>query len=199
MLINSDSQISPGWAVNDLMLREDEPAPEAGVRVLCRHPFRENIRAHVTPSRVEELYKCYWKDGAIRQPIPSLEEVRARVQESLSSLRQDHLRNLNPTPYKVSIIELFVWKIDPDISLFFPSKRFPSAINSIISSTICGSRINRSEIFHDKSGISIIMHSSITIIWQDTKWKFTSNFKPWLLFVSFNQFYDILISIRIFI
>lgn len=89
------------------MLREDEPAPEAGVRVLCRHPFRESIRAYVTPSRVEELYKCYWKDGAIRQPIPTLDEVRARVQDCLSSLRGDHLRHLNPTPYKVSLMSLF--------------------------------------------------------------------------------------------
>lgn len=51
--------------------------------------------------RVEALYKVWWKDGAIRQPIPTLEEVRNRVKESLGTLRQDHLRHLNPTPYKV--------------------------------------------------------------------------------------------------
>lgn len=51
--------------------------------------------------RVEALYKVWWKDGAIRQPVPTLEEVRNRVKESLSTLRQDHLRHLNPTPYKV--------------------------------------------------------------------------------------------------
>lgn len=90
-----------GWAVIDIIQREDEPPPEVGEKVLCRHPFHESKRAFVTPARVEALYKVYWKDGAIRQPVPTLEEVRARVQESLSALRQDHLRHLNPTPYKV--------------------------------------------------------------------------------------------------
>lgn len=72
-----------------------------GEKVLCRHPFHESKRAFVTPANVEALYKVYWKDGAIRQPIPTLEDVRAQVQKSLSALRQDHLRHLNPTPYKV--------------------------------------------------------------------------------------------------
>lgn len=92
-----------GWAVIDILTREDEPAPEVGEKVLCRHPFHESKRAFVTPAKVEALYKCYWKDGAIRQQVPTLEEVKARVQESLSALRQDHLRHLNPTPYKVKI------------------------------------------------------------------------------------------------
>lgn len=90
-----------GWAVIDILQRDDEPPPEVGEKVLCRHPFEESKRAFVTPARVETLYKIYWKDGAIRQPIKTLEEVRARVQESLGTLRQDHLRHLNPTPYKV--------------------------------------------------------------------------------------------------
>lgn len=92
---------SEGWAVIDILQKYDEPPPEVGEKVLCRHPFHESKRAFVTPAKVEELYKCYWKDGAIRQPIASLDEVRARVQQSLSALRPDHLRYLNPTPYKV--------------------------------------------------------------------------------------------------
>lgn len=90
-----------GWAVIDILTRFEEPPPEVGEKVLCRHPFQESKRAFVTPARVEALYKVYWSDGAIRQPVKTLEEVRNRVQESLSTLRQDHLRHLNPTPYKV--------------------------------------------------------------------------------------------------
>lgn len=112
-----------GWAVIDILQKDNEDAPEPGKKVLCRHPFHESKRAFVTPARyfefsfslfqffiiyshinrVETLYKIWWKDGAVRQPIPTLEEVRNRVKESLSTLRQDHLRHLNPTPYKVTL------------------------------------------------------------------------------------------------
>lgn len=73
----------------------------AGQKVLCRHPFQESKRAYVIPTRVEPLYKVYWKDGRVCQKLPTLEQVRERVQQSLKTLRQDHKRNLNPTPYKV--------------------------------------------------------------------------------------------------
>lgn len=93
---------SEEWAVIDLLQKEDEPAPVAGEKVLCRHPFQESKRAYVTPARVEALYRTYWSNGEIQQPVPTLVDVRARVQESLNSLRTDHLRYLNPTPYKAS-------------------------------------------------------------------------------------------------
>lgn len=115
-----------GWAVIDILQKDDEDPPQVGEKVLCRHPFHESKRAYVTPSRyfkcifilfllscnciihrVETLHKIWWKDGAIRQPVPTLAEVRNRVQESLSTLRQDHLRHLNPTPYKVCILSAF--------------------------------------------------------------------------------------------
>ncbi|XP_070495677.1 nicotinate phosphoribosyltransferase isoform X2 [Chironomus tepperi] len=92
-----------GWAVIDILQKDDEEPPQVGKKVLCRHPFHESKRAFVTPARVETLYKVWWKDGAIRQPMPTLEDVRNRVQESLQTLRHDHLRHLNPTPYKVAV------------------------------------------------------------------------------------------------
>uniref|UniRef100_A0A1B6D7H7 Nicotinate phosphoribosyltransferase n=2 Tax=Clastoptera arizonana TaxID=38151 RepID=A0A1B6D7H7_9HEMI len=94
---------SDGHALIDLLQRSSESPPEVGARVLCRHPFQESKRANVTPSRVEELYKVYWQGGKIRDPMPSLVEVRQRVKNSLQTLRQDHKRNLNPTPYKVAV------------------------------------------------------------------------------------------------
>jgi nicotinate phosphoribosyltransferase len=40
--------------------------------------------------------------GRIR-PAGTLEEARNRVHEQLSKMRPDHVRPLNPTPYKVSL------------------------------------------------------------------------------------------------
>ncbi|XP_054266130.1 nicotinate phosphoribosyltransferase isoform X2 [Macrosteles quadrilineatus] len=92
-----------GHALIDLMQRSIEPPPQAGERVLCRHPFQESKRAYVIPTSVEALYKVYWQNGKVCQPQPSLKEVRDRVRASLQTLRQDHKRNLNPTPYKVAV------------------------------------------------------------------------------------------------
>ena len=42
-----------------------------------------------------------WKDGQMAE-MPTLAQIRENVKESLRTLRQDHKRSLNPTPYKVS-------------------------------------------------------------------------------------------------
>ncbi|XP_052868366.1 nicotinate phosphoribosyltransferase isoform X1 [Anopheles cruzii] len=92
-----------GHALIDLLQRVDENPPEVGQKVLCRHPFQESKRAYVIPTQVEPLYRVYWTEGRVTQVLPSLEEVRERVQVSLKTLRQDHKRTLNPTPYKVAV------------------------------------------------------------------------------------------------
>ena len=128
-----------GLALIDLMQRPEEKPPEAGKRVLCRHPFQvlmrrnsflqicvlksvsyythcpclskfqESKRAWVVPSKVEPLYTCWWENGKVTIDIPPLEKVRENVQLSLQSLRPDHTRPLNPTPYKVFyFINLFM-------------------------------------------------------------------------------------------
>ncbi|XP_077264487.1 nicotinate phosphoribosyltransferase isoform X5 [Temnothorax americanus] len=94
---------SDGYALIDLLLKTTEEPPQVMQTVLCRHPFDQTKRANVTPSRVESLHKLYWKDGKLCQPLPTLQEVRNRVQESLNTLRNDIKRNLNPTPYKVAV------------------------------------------------------------------------------------------------
>ena len=50
------------------------------------------------------VLQIYWKDGKVRRPLPTLSDIRNRVQKSLETLRSDHKRNLNPTPYKVVAI-----------------------------------------------------------------------------------------------
>jgi len=93
-----------GVALVDLLIGESEPYPKPGERILCRHPFSESKRAYVVPSRVEALYKCYWsgKYGR-REPLPSLTELRKHCLQQLAAMRTDHMRALNPTPYKVSV------------------------------------------------------------------------------------------------
>jgi len=94
-----------GQALLDIIMGENEPAPVAGERVLCRHPFAESKRAYVRPSRVEPLQTCVW-DGKPTTPLvkrPDLKGPKARCTESLASMREDHLRAQNPTPYKVSV------------------------------------------------------------------------------------------------
>lgn len=54
------------------------------------------------------LLQVYWKDGKVCQTLPTLEGIRNRVQTSLKTLRQDHKRNLNPTPYKVRFALYYV-------------------------------------------------------------------------------------------
>ncbi|XP_053978344.1 nicotinate phosphoribosyltransferase isoform X3 [Hylaeus volcanicus] len=92
-----------GYALIDLLQRSTEEIPQVKHKVLCRHPFQESKRAYVIPTRVESLHKVYWKNGKLCQPLPTLHEIKNRVQESLKTLRNDHKRNLNPTPYKVAV------------------------------------------------------------------------------------------------
>ncbi|KAJ8020287.1 Nicotinate phosphoribosyltransferase [Holothuria leucospilota] len=92
-----------GHALLDLMLKGEEQIPEVNQRVLCRHPFEESKRANVVPAQVEVLQKLFFEDGKVCHPLPSLKDIKERVQTSLKSLRNDHKRALNPTPYKVSV------------------------------------------------------------------------------------------------
>ncbi|KAG5309215.1 PNCB phosphoribosyltransferase, partial [Pseudoatta argentina] len=48
-----------------------------------KKPFQQTKRSNVTPSRVESLYKIYWKDGKSCQPLPTLEEIQVAVSDTL--------------------------------------------------------------------------------------------------------------------
>ncbi|GBN86292.1 Nicotinate phosphoribosyltransferase [Araneus ventricosus] len=92
-----------GHALIDLLQMKDEPAPEVGMKVLVRHPFQESKRAYVQPVQVQNLQILYFSDGAICGDLPTLSDIRKHVKQSLATLRPDIKRNLNPTPYKVSV------------------------------------------------------------------------------------------------
>lgn len=91
--------------VLDLLMAADEKAPTVGERILCKHPFNSQKRVYVRPSKVEPLLKLYFDKGELKQSLPELKAVRERVQAQISMLRDDHLRHLNPTPYKTSLSE----------------------------------------------------------------------------------------------
>ena len=92
-----------GFPLCDLMLCDNEDIPKIGDKILCRHPFQESKRCYVTPTRVEHLLVCSFKNGKILQEECSLEETRRSVIESLKGIRNDIKRPLNATPYKVSV------------------------------------------------------------------------------------------------
>lgn len=50
--------------------------------------------------------KCYWPGNAedkAREELPTLEQIREHCMKQLEQMRTDHMRRLNPTPYKVSV------------------------------------------------------------------------------------------------
>lgn len=94
-----------GTALCDLLTSCDEPPPKVDERILTRHPFLEQRRAFVTPKSVQTLYKLYWAHGKVQEPLPSLSDIRTYAQQQLDQLRKDHRRDLNPTPYKVSVTD----------------------------------------------------------------------------------------------
>jgi nicotinate phosphoribosyltransferase len=93
-----------GKAYLDLMVGVGSPPPQPGERVLCRHPFEEAMRVYVIPTRVVPLHELVW-DGGIVRPTAPVEEIRAFVREQIQLMRDDHVRAVNPTPYKVSVTE----------------------------------------------------------------------------------------------
>eukprot|EP00339_Tiarina_fusa_P005346 CAMPEP_0117019404 /NCGR_PEP_ID=MMETSP0472-20121206/14905_1 /TAXON_ID=693140 ORGANISM="Tiarina fusus, Strain LIS" /NCGR_SAMPLE_ID=MMETSP0472 /ASSEMBLY_ACC=CAM_ASM_000603 /LENGTH=512 /DNA_ID=CAMNT_0004724381 /DNA_START=76 /DNA_END=1614 /DNA_ORIENTATION=+ len=89
----------------DLLTCDDEPAPKVGEKILCRNPFAEHKRAIVSVTKIEPLLVLFFDCGKVVTPISSLAEARARALEQIAAQRPDHLRILNPTPYKVSVSE----------------------------------------------------------------------------------------------
>ncbi|MBN2382253.1 nicotinate phosphoribosyltransferase [bacterium] len=91
-----------GFPLADLMIRVGEDKPVVGKKVFCRHPFDERKRVNVIPTEVIPLHRCVW-DGKINYRSPNAQAIRTYVHDQITHFRKDHLRLLNPTPYKVSV------------------------------------------------------------------------------------------------
>ncbi len=93
-----------GYGLLDLMIRVGDKPPDPANHTLCHHPFDHIKRVYVKPSKVIPLHHCVWDGKRIVQSVP-LNETRDYVLNQLRSTREDHLRDINPTPYKVSVSE----------------------------------------------------------------------------------------------
>ena len=96
-----------GWPLLDFLIRRSErQMPSVGERVLCRHPFIEQKRVAVVPSRVVQLHGLVFdgKNGVV-SGLPSLEETRQFINDQINYTRADLLRYINPGEYKVSVSE----------------------------------------------------------------------------------------------
>ncbi|EER18825.1 nicotinate phosphoribosyltransferase, putative [Perkinsus marinus ATCC 50983] len=101
-----------GLAILDIMQGEEEPAPQPDNKVFCRHLFDDQKRCYVTPKKVEPLLICVWKDGKAihltssprtkENDRPDIHSAKEHFKETRNTFRKDHLRPINPTPYKVS-------------------------------------------------------------------------------------------------
>ncbi|KAF4731504.1 Nicotinate phosphoribosyltransferase [Perkinsus olseni] len=101
-----------GIPILDLMQGVDEPEPKPHERVFCRHLFDEQKRCYVNPERVKNMLVCIWDHGKASHlslspktaggDRPDIHSAREQFDKARRSFRQDHLRPVNPTPYKVS-------------------------------------------------------------------------------------------------
>lgn len=94
-----------GYPIMDIMQLEEEREPTASEKLLCRHPFDASKRAYVIPGRVEKLHHLVWS-GKRLVSQESLPDIRDYSRKQLNSFRKDHLRKLNPTPYKISVSDM---------------------------------------------------------------------------------------------
>lgn len=82
-----------------------------GESVLCHHPSIAIKRANVTPTRVIQMNKLMLDKGK-RLNNDTLDQCRERCKRELLMMREDHLRFLNPTNYKVSITVPMLTKLN---------------------------------------------------------------------------------------
>ena len=86
----------------DLLTRTNERRPQIGQKVLAKHPFTETKSVFVVPSKITQLLNCVW-DGELKIPFSPISETRQYVMDQIKNTREDHLRAVNPTKYKVSV------------------------------------------------------------------------------------------------
>lgn len=87
----------------DIMQNTTEPAPVAGTRILCRHPFHETDRAYVTPFKVVEILELVFDNGRVVIDLPTPESSRNLCLAEMAEIRPEHVRPVNPVPYRVSL------------------------------------------------------------------------------------------------
>lgn len=92
-----------GMPVADIMVDANKEGPKKDEPVYCRHPFDETKRAYVKPSNVTSLHSLVWDGDIVEGAIIPISEARENLLKAVTEFRGDHLRSLNPTPYKVCL------------------------------------------------------------------------------------------------
>jgi len=96
---------SEGYYLADVMTLEDEPAPAVGHPFVCRHPSIPEQQVRIVPTEVLELQVPVFEGGKSVIPEVAVTDIRERSKLLQRGIRPDHRRQLNPTPYKVSVSE----------------------------------------------------------------------------------------------
>ena len=94
-----------GKPLLDVLVSCDTPPsehPQVGKPIMCLHPFEEQKRVVVTPSQVTCMHELVWHAGGASE-LPTLEATRAHCRAQVAGMREDHMRFVNPTPYKVAV------------------------------------------------------------------------------------------------
>lgn len=98
-----------GWPLIDLLVGVNEAdQPSVGERTLCIHPFMEQKRVAVVPTRVVKLHRLVFdgkNGGVVLDKVSSLDDTRQFVKDQINHTRPDMLRYVNPGEYKVSVSE----------------------------------------------------------------------------------------------
>uniref|UniRef100_A0A6G3MGL8 nicotinate phosphoribosyltransferase n=1 Tax=Henneguya salminicola TaxID=69463 RepID=A0A6G3MGL8_HENSL len=94
-----------GLAVLDYLTLWDEEPPKPMDKILCYHPYHIGVKTYIIPSKIQTLTKLVFTHGSPCQQFKTFENIRNEVKKNVKTIRPDHLRYINPTPYKVSLSE----------------------------------------------------------------------------------------------
>lgn len=86
----------------DILTHYQEAPLVPGQEYMAHHPFFDDIKARVIPSKVEAMLKQLFKDGRWIGET-DIYQVREKSLIDMKKLREDIIRYKNPTPYKVAL------------------------------------------------------------------------------------------------
>lgn len=100
-IINNRTRKSEG----DYIALEHEN-PQAEQRLKMFHPIYTHIMKYVTNFEARELHHTIIEDGNLVYELPSLDNIRRHVNDSLDLLWDEYKRTLNPAEYPVDLSQL---------------------------------------------------------------------------------------------
>ncbi|TYS13269.1 nicotinate phosphoribosyltransferase [Rossellomorea vietnamensis] len=99
-IINKTSGKSEG---DYITLEEEKPQEQDRIKMF--HPVHTFISKFVTNFEAKDLHIDVFKDGQLVYKLPSLQEIRAYLEESIDLLWDEYKRLMNPEDYPVDLSE----------------------------------------------------------------------------------------------